>query len=348
MTEGPEGALYYVDLGYSDISGTFGVSKIRRIEFIQSDLPPVAAASASPTQGPTPLTVNFSSSGSSDPEGQPLSYSWNFGDGTTSTQANPSHTYTVAGPYQARLTVSDGVNSTLSTPIAISAGNRPVVTISSPTDGAIFRAGDVITFSGTATDIEDGTLPASAYTWNIDFLHEGHVHPGTPITGVTSGTFTIPDQRARLQRLHAISHHAHGHGFQRAAIQSIRHHLPRQGQSHLRHDARRRYAVPGRHRAHYTLHLRHAHRLQPRNRSAQCDGGNDHLQLRLLVRRRHPGPCDRRTGRRRRPIRRPTMPSPSRRRWRSCKRMRPRRKPTRLRSRWPTRVRRWRGIRTSS
>ena len=192
LTEGPDGALYYVDLGYSDISGTFGVSKIRRIEFIQSDLPPVAAASASPTQGPTPLTVNFSSAGSSDPEGKPLTYSWNFGDGTTSTQANPSHTYTVAGPYQARLTVSDGVNSTLSTPIAISAGNRPVVTISSPTDGAIFRAGDVITFSGTATDAEDGTLPASAYTWNIDFLHEGHVHPGTPITGVTSGTFTIP------------------------------------------------------------------------------------------------------------------------------------------------------------
>ena len=192
MTEGPEGALYYLDLGYSDISGTFGVSKIRRIEFIQSDLPPVAVASASPTQGPTPLTVNFSSSGSSDPEGQPLSYSWNFGDGTTSTQANPSHTYAVAGPYQVRLTVSDGVNSTLSTPIAISAGNRPVVTISSPTDGAIFRAGDVITFSGTATDVEDGALPASAYTWNIDFLHEGHVHPGTPIIGVTSGTFTIP------------------------------------------------------------------------------------------------------------------------------------------------------------
>ena len=78
------------------------------------------------------------------------------------------------------------------TPIAISAGSRPVVTISAPTDGAIFRAGDLITFSGTATDAEDGTLPASAYTWNIDFLHEGHVHPGTPITGVTSGTFTIP------------------------------------------------------------------------------------------------------------------------------------------------------------
>ena len=45
---------------------------------------------------------------------------------------------------------------------------------------------------GDATDVEDGPLPASAYTWNIDFLHEGHVHPGTPITGVKSGTFTIP------------------------------------------------------------------------------------------------------------------------------------------------------------
>ena len=53
-------------------------------------------------------------------------------------------------------------------------------------------AGDVISFSATATDAEDGVLSASAYIWNIDFLHDGHVHPGTPITGVTSGTFTIP------------------------------------------------------------------------------------------------------------------------------------------------------------
>ena len=50
----------------------------------------------------------------------------------------------------------------------------------------------MISFSATATDVEDGALPASAYTWEIDFLHEGHVHPGTPLTGVTSGTFTIP------------------------------------------------------------------------------------------------------------------------------------------------------------
>ncbi len=192
LTQGPEGALYYIDLGVSDTTGVVGVSKIHRISFVGSNQPPVAQASANPTSGPTPLVVNFSSAGSSDPEGQPLSYSWDFGDASTSPATNPTHTYTTPGPYQVRLTVSDGVNSTISDPLSISAGNRPTVTILSPTDGATFRAGDVITFSGSATDVEDGTLPASAYTWKIDFLHEGHVHPGTAITGVTSGTFTIP------------------------------------------------------------------------------------------------------------------------------------------------------------
>jgi glucose/arabinose dehydrogenase/PKD repeat protein len=192
LAQGPDGALYYVDLGYSDISGTFGVSKIRRIKYVQSNQAPAAVASANPTSGPTPLDVSFSSAGSSDPEGQPLTYAWTFGDGATSTAANPTHTYAAAGTYTARLTVSDGVNSTASAPVTISAGNRPTASILSPQDGSFFKAGDVITYSGDATDTEDGTLPASAFSWNIDFLHEGHVHPGTPVTGTKSGTFTIP------------------------------------------------------------------------------------------------------------------------------------------------------------
>src|SRR6185312_10905889 len=177
LTQGPDGALYYIDLGVSDTTGVTGISKIHRISFAGANQPPVAQASANPTTGPTPLVVNFSSAGSTDPEGQPLTYAWNFGDNTTSTAANPTHTYNVQGPYQVRLTVSDGVNSTISDPLTISAGNKPTVTILAPTDGATFRAGDVITFSGSATDVEDGTLPASAYTWNIDFLHDTHVHP---------------------------------------------------------------------------------------------------------------------------------------------------------------------------
>jgi glucose/arabinose dehydrogenase len=192
LKEGPDGALYYVDLGYSDTTSTFGVSKIRRIRFISSNQAPVASASADPTSGLPPLTVDFSSAGSSDPEGQPLTYLWEFGDGTTSTDPNPTHTYTNAGPYSARLTVSDGVNSSFSAPISIEVGARPLPTITSPQDSATFRAADVISFSGDATDPEDGSLPDSAFAWNIDFLHEGHVHPGVPVVGTRSGSFTIP------------------------------------------------------------------------------------------------------------------------------------------------------------
>ncbi len=194
LTEGPEGALYYVDiLGWNGTTQD-GVGKIRRISFVGSNLPPVAQASAQPDNGPDRRSVvNFSSAGSSDPESQPLTYAWNFGDSTTSTVANPTHTYNVAGTYQARLTVSDGVNSTLSTPLSISVGNPPIITSFStdPSDGGLFKAGDVISFSATATD-EGVPLPASAYAWEIDFLHESHVHPGAPLIGVTSGTFTIP------------------------------------------------------------------------------------------------------------------------------------------------------------
>ena len=66
--------------------------------------------------------MTFSSAGTTDPEGQPLSYSWVFGDGATSTEANPLHTYAQIGNYTARLTVSDGVNSSLSNLVPIVVG----------------------------------------------------------------------------------------------------------------------------------------------------------------------------------------------------------------------------------
>lgn len=81
--------------------------------------PPTAVASATPTFGVSPLAVTFSSAGSSDPEGVALTYSWTFGDGDISSAQNPSHTYQVAGTYSAKLTVSDGVNSTSSDVILI-------------------------------------------------------------------------------------------------------------------------------------------------------------------------------------------------------------------------------------
>ncbi|CAA0100825.1 Alpha-L-arabinofuranosidase C [Halioglobus japonicus] len=69
---------------------------------------PNASASADPQRGEIPLQVDFDASGSSDPEHDTLSYVWDFGDGSSSTEVAPSHTYTQAGNYTATLTVNDG------------------------------------------------------------------------------------------------------------------------------------------------------------------------------------------------------------------------------------------------
>jgi glucose/arabinose dehydrogenase len=192
LVQGPDGAIYYVDIGFND-QHVPNPAAIRRLRYALGNLPPVAVASANPTSGLPPLQVAFSSAGSFDPEDEPLSYLWEFGDGATSTQANPTHTYQQAGPYVARLRVSDSGSETLSADIEITVGNRPVATINAPADGAFFRAGDLIVYTGGAFDTDDGTLPPSALTWTLAFLHDSHVHPaGGPFTGTSGGTLSIP------------------------------------------------------------------------------------------------------------------------------------------------------------
>ena len=83
--------------------------------------PPQLSISASATSGTSPLFVSFSSS-ASDPDGFIASYFWNFGDNTTSSSANPTHTYS-AGSYLAYLTVTDnaGAATTKNVTINVSA-----------------------------------------------------------------------------------------------------------------------------------------------------------------------------------------------------------------------------------
>jgi PKD repeat protein len=69
--------------------------------------PPIAVAYADILSGTVPLTVNFSSQGSYDPEGGTMTYAWDFGDGSISTAANPSHTYAEALDFTAMLTLTD-------------------------------------------------------------------------------------------------------------------------------------------------------------------------------------------------------------------------------------------------
>ncbi len=82
---------------------------------------PVAVAAGSPTSGDVPLAVTFSSAGSSDPDGSIASYLWEFGDGATSTAANPSHSYTAPGQYVALLTVTDNQDTSTSNTVQIDA-----------------------------------------------------------------------------------------------------------------------------------------------------------------------------------------------------------------------------------
>jgi glucose/arabinose dehydrogenase/regulation of enolase protein 1 (concanavalin A-like superfamily) len=193
LQEGPDGNLYFVSI----FNGTF--TEI----YTTGPFPPTASISSSPNAGLAPLSVQFSSAGSSDPYGLSLSYSWDFGDGSpTSTSANPSHIYTTNGTYTATLTVSNGTQ-TASASIQVVVGNTPpTASITSPAVNATYNGGDTISFSGTATDAVDGTLPASDYTWQVDFYSNGVTQPFYsyevpnpfygPVSGVKSGTFQIP------------------------------------------------------------------------------------------------------------------------------------------------------------
>ena len=188
----PAGELFYPD---------FDGGTIRRIQFVSANQPPVAVATANPTSGAAPLTVNFDGSGSSDPDGDPITYAWDLdGDGLydDSTAAQPTFTYTQSGTYTARLQVTDSPGaSSVSGPITITVGNTPpTATINAPSGSLMWRVGDVINFSGSGTDPQDGNLPASALSWSLILNHcpsNCHSHPLQDFVGVSSGSFTAPD-----------------------------------------------------------------------------------------------------------------------------------------------------------
>jgi PKD repeat protein len=131
---GPNGDLFYADLN----TGT-----IHEIKYAGgSNRPPVAAATAAPTSGNAPLTVNFDGSGSSDPDaGDTISYSWDLnGDGTfgDATGVNPSYPYTAAGTYNAVLKVTDNHGaSTTSSPVTITVLSGGSSTFGTTTPGTL-------------------------------------------------------------------------------------------------------------------------------------------------------------------------------------------------------------------
>ncbi|MEV6175745.1 lectin [Streptomyces sp. NPDC052015] len=193
MAFGPDGALYVLDYGTGYFSGDAN-SALYRIEHVVDGLAPTAQAKADVTSGKAPLTVSFSSAGSSDPDGDALSHAWTFGDGATSTAANPSHTYAANGQYTATLKVTDTTGKSATASVRITVGNTaPTVRLDLPVDGSIHDFGDAIPFKVTVTDPEDGTIDCTKVKVTFIVGHDSHGHPQTSTTGCSGTLQTLAD-----------------------------------------------------------------------------------------------------------------------------------------------------------
>ncbi|MFF9166092.1 MULTISPECIES: PQQ-dependent sugar dehydrogenase [unclassified Streptomyces] len=194
MAFGPDGALYVLDYGLAWFGGDDN-SALYRIENATDGHSPVPQAAASRTNGQAPLKVTFSSAGTTDQDGDALTYSWDFGDGGTSTEANPTYKYKKNGTYTATLTAKDPSGRTGSASVQIVVGNTaPTVTLELPQDGQLFSFGDAIPFKVRVTDPEDGkAIDCSKVTVTFVLGHDSHGHPLTSATGCSGTIQTSAD-----------------------------------------------------------------------------------------------------------------------------------------------------------
>ncbi len=178
-TDPSSGGLYYI-AGASGGNPQVNNS-VRRIEFTGGNLPPFAIASADASFGSSPLTVNFKGDLSYDPNGDAITYNWNFGDGNTSTQANPSHTFTTGNSqptsFTVTLTISDGSLSEQQT-LVVSLNNTPPQINSTSVDGINTFSptnGTTLNLNANVSDAEHSNNQLT-YEWFTELHHNNHFH----------------------------------------------------------------------------------------------------------------------------------------------------------------------------
>jgi hypothetical protein len=96
--------------------------------------------------------IQFSGGESSDPDGDVLSYGWDFGDGTTATAANPMKVYADNGTYTVTLTVTDPLGATSTATATATITNAAPVVKFAATSATTFRAGGTLSLQGSFTD----------------------------------------------------------------------------------------------------------------------------------------------------------------------------------------------------
>ena len=184
-----DGSLYYVARVNG---GTTGV--VYRITY-GATAPAITSQPTSRSVAPgTSVTFSVRASGAA-----PLRYQWQRNGanipGATSQDYTLASAATTDNGARFRAVVSNDYGSTTSAEavLTVTSNQAPTATIATPATGTLYSGGSTISFSGTGTDPEDGTLAASAFTWQVDFHHDTHSHPFMAATsGMTSGAFTVP------------------------------------------------------------------------------------------------------------------------------------------------------------
>jgi glucose/arabinose dehydrogenase len=181
-----DGSLYYL---------ARGAGAVYRVTFTGSQAPTITQQPANQTVAVgQSATFTVGASGTA-----PLSYQWqrdhsNIPGATSSSYTTGSVTSADNGALF-RCVVSNAQGNAVSNDatLTVTSNSAPVPTITQPAAGTLYSGGDVITYAGTASDAQDGSLPPSAFTWRVDFHHDTHFHPFIPDTsGATGGSFTIP------------------------------------------------------------------------------------------------------------------------------------------------------------
>ena len=165
-----EVAVYSKVLGIADVQDHFaaGGGNVQNL-----------APTASFTKSLKGLQLTVDGTGSSDPDGAIASYAWNFGDGTTSTEAKPVHTYAAPGSYSVSLTVTDNRGATAVTTAA-------VTPVAAPTDAygaAVAAAGPDLYWrlgesGGTTAADATGNNPGAYFGNGITYGVDGAVTGG--------------------------------------------------------------------------------------------------------------------------------------------------------------------------
>ncbi|BEL02667.1 hypothetical protein Q0Z83_008580 [Actinoplanes sichuanensis] len=190
---GPDGALYVLEYGDGYFSEN-PEAQLARVDYAPRNKTPIVKVDATPTVGSAPFTVNFSSAGTVDPDGDRLRYAWDFdADGDVdSRQANPSYTYTVNGDYRATLKVTDSTGRSASAEFLLHVGPvAPTVSFVTPTEGQAFEFGDTVNFEVAIVD----DSPVNCANVEVSYIlgHDQHGHPLSTSTGCTGSITTFID-----------------------------------------------------------------------------------------------------------------------------------------------------------